>query len=133
MKVLVATSETQGQRGSDLFFAEEGELVTFVPECEHELHDIDDSCGCMRTMIGLDTTGLTTTMKVLDLDMTRDVLEDKLRHRYEVSGWAAFMTTEALDEQLEEDMRALTEIAKQFSPGAVIEKRGDEFEVRELH
>ena len=43
MRILVATEETQGRRPNDFCFAEEGEIVTFSPECTSE--EIDGPCG----------------------------------------------------------------------------------------
>ena len=49
MKVLVATRNTQGQRGNDFCFVPEGEIVAFpAAECTGE--KIDGSCGCRRSV-----------------------------------------------------------------------------------
>jgi hypothetical protein len=65
MKVLTATSQTQGWRHNDFCWAVEGELVFFAPfECGRG--SIDDECGCRRSMAGLASHRATTTMKVVE-------------------------------------------------------------------
>jgi hypothetical protein len=65
MKVLTATSQTQGWRENDFCWTVEGELV-FFPQIECGRGTIDDDCGCRRSMAGLVSHRATTTMKVTE-------------------------------------------------------------------
>ena len=64
MKVLVATSQTQGQRENDFNFCVEGELVTVGLVCATDRYDPDGGCGCGRAFAGLNSHRATTTAKV---------------------------------------------------------------------
>jgi len=62
MKLLVATTQTQGQRQNDFCWATPGEILHFGSECDRE--GIDGACGCKRSLSGLDSLKATTTMIV---------------------------------------------------------------------
>ena len=65
MKVVTATSQTQGWRDNDFCWTVEGELLFFAPlECGRG--SIDDNCGCRHSMAGLWSHRATTTMKVIE-------------------------------------------------------------------
>src|SRR5579862_8855950 len=53
MKILTATSRTQGQRNSDFNWCIEGELVHFGLVCAADQDDPDGGCGCGRAFAGL--------------------------------------------------------------------------------
>ena len=79
MKVLVATSESQGIRERDLWQScIEGELVRPVEErCSMERKA---ACSCETAFVGLVSGGLTTTARVRDLPaMTRSLYAKALR------------------------------------------------------
>ena len=69
MKILVGTTETQGRRKNDFCYTKEGEVLCFHLECDGET--VDGSCGCKRSMSGVDTnkaTGIvveTTVRRIL--------------------------------------------------------------------
>jgi hypothetical protein len=132
MKVLTATSQTQGWRDDDFCWAVEGELVLFPPiECGHGF--IDDHCGCRRSMAGLTSRLSTTTIKVADrgeidphtyFTLISDGLADlgyvtkELREDPEVIEW------------LHETNAELMCMADAFSTETVLERRGDWVNVR---
>lgn len=64
MKILVATSKTQGQRENDFFFATEGEMVIEAFVCDSDQGNPDGSCGCSRSFVGLKSGRGTTTAMV---------------------------------------------------------------------
>jgi hypothetical protein len=64
MKILVATSKTQGQRKNDFFFATKGEMVIEAFTCDTDQGDPDGSCGCSRSFVGLKSGKGTTTARV---------------------------------------------------------------------
>lgn len=51
MKIITATSQTQGQRASDFSFCIEGELVTYATViCDRDREEgPDGGCGCGRS------------------------------------------------------------------------------------
>jgi hypothetical protein len=132
MKVLTATSETQGLRDNDFCWTVEGELVLFPPiECGHG--SIDDHCGCRRAMAGLSSHLSTTTIKVVDrkeidpdtyFTLISDGLADlgyvtkELREDPEVIEW------------LHDTSAELMCIAHAFPTETVLERRGDWVSVR---
>jgi hypothetical protein len=133
MKVLTATSETQGWRDNDFCWTVENELVLFVPiECGRG--SIDDRCGCRRSMGGLMSHLATTTVKVADIEsldpetyfrLIAESLNDQgyvsneLMEVPDVSDWLHDLTDE------------LMLIAEVFPVGTVLERRGDSLGVRQ--
>jgi hypothetical protein len=120
MNVLVATKETQGARKNDFNWCNEGELVRFAFECDGET--VDGHCGCKRSMAGIDSQKATTTMKVVDMNITRQKLIELIRKSQERAGWGI-----EVQEMAEEDVNELTRIANFFKAGDVLERRGNKF------
>lgn len=121
MKIIVATSDTQGQRPGDFNYVPEGEVV-IVSDCDC-LHE---GCECSRSMVGVFCGRATTTMKVVESDLTRDVYLLLIRNAnkgYEDLGVGQLVFDEQAD--------ALLELAMQFPAGAVIERVGEDFEQRQ--
>lgn len=132
MKVLVATTETQGWRENDFCAAVEDELVLFVPfQCSGG--SIDDGCGCRRAMSGSASHRATTTVKVVErTDLSRETylvlvadslesqgyIDQELLKKTEVSEWV---------QDLADD---LIRIAAAFPVGTVLERRGELMRVR---
>jgi len=125
MKVLVVTKETQKQRENDFSWTDEGELVTFASECDGEA--VDGVCGCRRAMSGLTSHKATTTMKVVEQNITANDLEIALRASYIQAGWG---TGKVTVEMAKEDAQELIRLAAAFPIGTVIEKRGSKFKTR---
>jgi hypothetical protein len=122
MKIIVATSETQGQRPGDFNFVPEGEVV-IVSDCDC-LHP---GCDCIRSMVGIHCGKGTTTMKVVESDLTREEYRRLIRGAKQ--GYADLGVDESIfDEQAD----ALLALAAEFTPGAVIERDGEDFEVRQF-
>lgn len=124
MKLLVATKETQGARANDFHGANENEIVVFSFECDGET--VDGSCGCRRAMTGVNSSGGTTTFKVVESDWTSEKLKNVFFQRYKKIG----MEIEEAEEMSEESSLDLIEVANQFSIGQIIERRGYDFQVR---
>jgi hypothetical protein len=122
VKIIIVTSRTQGQRPGDFNFVPEGEVV-IVSDCDC-LHK---GCEYSRSMIGVLCGKGTTTMKVVESDLSRD---DYLRlvrdanKNYENLG----VDQSAFDEQAD----ALLDLAMQFPAGAVIERNGEDFHDRQV-
>ncbi len=128
MRVFVATKETQGYRKNDFSFCTEGELVGFGTECDGQ--EIDGNCGCRRAMAGLDSHKATTTFKVVDLPITVSDLATKIQDSLIKAGWGNVGAKVA--EIGRDDARELVRLADFFQVGDILEKRGDDFRVREV-
>lgn len=122
MKFLVATSETQGQRVNDFFFAKVNELLRFGTECSGE--EIDGECGCRRCMIGTITKKGTTTMKVSETGLAKEQLIDVYYNDLRNAGWKLSR------EDVAEDVERILRISDLYPEGTVLEKRGNEFKRR---
>lgn len=121
MKIIVATSETQGQRPGDFNFVPEGEVV-IVSDCDC-LHE---GCKCSRSMAGVKCGQGTTTMTVVESGMSREEYRRIVREANK--GYEDLGINEAVfDDQAD----ALLELAMQFPTGALIERDGDDFELRQ--
>lgn len=120
MKIIVATSETQGQQPGDFNYVPEGEVV-IVSDCDC-LHAV---CECSRSMVGALCGRGTTTMKVIESDLTRYDYLCLIREAnkcYEGLG----IDQSVFDAQAD----ALLELATQFPAGAVIERNREVFQQR---
>ena len=134
MKVLTATCETQGWRDNDYCWAVEGELVYFVPiECDGE--SIDGRCGCRRGMAGVVSCRATTTIKVIERqDLDADTYSELIADAYQKQGYVTeeLMATQEVREWLRTMADELAELARPWSVGTVLERRGDMLMCRSL-
>ena len=88
MKVLTATSRTQGQRGNDFHWCIEGELVHFGMVCATDHADPDGGCGCGRAFAGLNSHRATTTAMIREIEsFTRDDYIEAVRSSLDQQGW----------------------------------------------
>ena len=129
MKVMVATSQTQGKRNNDFSWTEEGELVKFGMECDGE--DVDGKCGCRRSFAGFKTHKAGTTAMVVERDMTREDFFDEMCEALKQEGWYRpdedfGLSVSDIDEEVDE----LLNIANGFPVGSVLEKRGNKIQER---
>jgi len=129
MKLLVATKKTQGHRENDFCFCDEEELVMFGWECDGEA--IDEPCGCRRAMAGFKTKKKTTTMKVKEIDLTREQFRAMWVSSMCEGGWLdGTSMTEEENRWADREVKELISLGKAFKPGMVIEKRGNTFQER---
>ena len=124
MKLLVATTETQGQRENDFCWATEGEIVDFGSECDGE--SVDGPCGCRRGMIGIESHKTTTTMKVVDrLDVDADSLAATILAGQIDAGWVKVSGAAAALGYAHQEAQYLIDTAAQFDVGDIVERRGN--------
>lgn len=130
MRVLVATCETQGKRKNDFCFATEGELVKFPGiECDRETPD--GSCGCRRSLGGVESGRATTTLRVVERDLTATEVKAIFFESMRQSGWVKDESwADTVREQCADDAKGLLRIAGSFPVGTVLERRGEVFNVR---
>jgi hypothetical protein len=122
MKVLVATSDTQGQRGNDFSYCIEGELVTVGLVCAADEEDPDGGCGCGRAFAGLNSHKATTTAKVKDVELSEEDYVEALRSSLAQQGWPT--------EDVGELATWLVQLVSTWPTGAVIERRLDDIFIR---
>lgn len=123
MKILTATSRTQGQRDSDFHWCIEGELVHFGLVCAADREDPDGGCGCGRAFAGLNSHRATTTAMVRDIDgFTRDDYIEAIRSSLAQQGWDPSTAEDEADE--------LIRILSDWPAGAVAERRLNHVQVR---
>ena len=124
MKVLSATFEKQGERSNDFCYCKEGELVYFGTICDGE--SIDGDCGCKRSMSGMESLKATTTVKVIDMHLTK---QDYLKRFIKVQIKAGFYDKKHIA-FYKKSVKTLLDTANHFPLGAVIEIRGDIMRIR---
>jgi hypothetical protein len=122
MKVLVATSDTQGQRGNDFSYCIEGELVTVGLVCAADEADPDGGCGCGRAFAGLNSHKATTTAKVKDVELSEEDYVEALRSSLAQQGWPT--------EDVGELAAWLVQLVSTWPTGSVIERRLDDIFIR---
>src|SRR5690349_14110553 len=123
MKVLVATSETQGQRGNDFDFCVEGELVTVGLVCAADEYDPDGGCGCGRAFAGLNSHRATTTAMIREIEgFTRADYIEAIHSSLSQQGWDPATAEDEADE--------LISLIRDWPAGAVAERRLDRRAVR---
>jgi hypothetical protein len=122
MKVLVATSDTQGERENDFSFCIEGELVTVGLVCAADEQDPDGGCGCGRAFAGLNSHRATTTAKVKEVELSEDDYVEALRSSLAQQGWPT--------EDVSELATWLAQLVSTWPTGAVIERRLDDIYIR---
>ncbi len=122
MKVLVATSDTQGQRGNDFSYCIEGELVTVGLVCAADEVDPDGGCGCGRAFAGLNSHKATTTAKVKDVELSEEDYVEALRSSLAQQGWPTGDVGELAT--------WLAQLVSTWPTGSVIERRLDDIYIR---
>jgi hypothetical protein len=135
VKLLTATSRTQGQRASDFNWCTEGELVTtstFV--CDRDIREgPDGGCGCGRAFAGLNSHSSGTTAMIRDVPLTAGDLALAIRGYRESAGWLDLADdAETAESWLADEVADLIETAEAYPVGAVLEYRMGALEVREV-
>lgn len=130
MKLMVATKQGQGKRKSDFTWATEGEIVIFAFECDDE--GIDGGCGCKRSMSGIDSHKATTTMVIVEVNITPKELTEKILASLTSGGWTKAMGLKQAKAHAQEVADELIKVGNYFDIGEVIEKRGDSIQRRLL-
>lgn len=127
MKLLTATSLTQGERDNDYHWCVEGELIRFDVVCGRSARNPDDRCGCGRGFAGMSSMRATTTALVRDLPMERLDVQIALAASLHAAGYLANPNDLAA---VADEAEELIGIAYAFDVGDVIERRLDLLRVR---
>lgn len=127
MRVLVATSATQGTRASDATGCVDGELVWLRDVCPASRRRPDGPCSCGRSFAGMSTNNDTTTALVREIvGFTRSEYEAALVGSFEAQEWCPCCTSRPVADVIDE----LIALAGVFPTGAVIERRVDKLNLR---
>jgi hypothetical protein len=122
MRVLVATTATQGEQTGDYCWTVEGELVTpvVVPCCS------PGTCGCGRGFPGLASSRATTTAVVADRpDLVREEVVLAFRASLERGGWLFGLDDEEIEEVVDEHLQSVALVCESFPVGSVVRRNGD--------
>jgi hypothetical protein len=123
VKLLTATSLTQGYRDNDFDFCIEGELVHIDPPCAKDRDDPDGSCGCGRSFGGLNSHRATTTAMIRDVPgFTAEDYVEAIRSSLEQQGWDS--------SQAVHEAATLYCLSQHWPPGTVVERRLDQIATR---
>lgn len=126
MKILVATKETQGQRENDFFWTKENEVLMDSFECERDKTP-DGSCGCKRSLVGVETKKGTTTFRVAESVLMKTEVIELFMKSFE----EAFPSVN-LSQEAEDSANYILEIAEKFEVEEILEKRGRKIQKREV-
>jgi hypothetical protein len=127
MRVLVATSATQGARASDSNGCVDGELVWLREVCPASKRRPDGRCPCARSFAGMSSNKNTTTALVRDIaGLTRLEYQSALVASFDSQDWCRCCTSRPVTEVIDE----LIALAGVFPAGAVLERRVHDLNVR---
>ena len=121
MKVLVATTSTQGSQLGDHSWTVEGELVTPLRlEC-----GAPAACGCGRGFVGLGSGRSTTTAMVVERPLLgREDVWDAVESALERAGRLDGLTDEEVDDVVGIHVESIDLVGERFAPGAVVSRWG---------
>ena len=127
MKVLVATTQTQGQVAGDYTWTVKGELVLAEPV----LACSNPRCGCDRGFPGLASARATTTALVVDRpDISRHDLATAVEAALDRQGWLRRLSYIEIAELIDEHVQLIEFVTQVLRPGTVVERQGGEFRAR---
>ena len=126
MKVLIATTRTQGSFDGDYSAALDGELVSF-PMLDCDCPD----CGCRRGMGGLSSHRATTTFEVVERpELDLETLFELVLDSVVAGGWGSPDDPE-LVAIVRSEVADLCRVAASFPAGTVLGRSGDHVYVRQ--
>ncbi|QPZ37877.1 DUF7715 family protein [Paramicrobacterium chengjingii] len=123
MKVLIATTDLQGENPDDFMRAVPGELVVDVGPCQDATAIDDWSCACARSFVGVSSGHMTTTAKVVD-NVAVDLRPYEAAVKQGLSDWCC-------PECARDIARASRIIATQWNEGTVLERNRSTIRARE--
>ena len=129
MRILVATSLTNGDLPGDYHHCVDGELVYMQEPCASDLRDPDGPCGCGRGFAGTNSHHATSTARVVQSTLSGKDVCEALRSSLEAGGWLdpAFCTPELARAMVSELMDDMLTVARHFDVGTVVRRRIDRY------
>ncbi len=121
MKVLIATSHTQGLRADDYHFAVAGELVYFpILDCE------TPGCGCVRGFAGFASAKASTTAMVVDRpDLSQADFEVAVVDALSRQGWLTEGWSEEHEDLVETVIAEIEFVTSSYETNSLIEREGN--------
>jgi len=126
IKILTATSKSQGDHPGDFHECLDGEPVIFGTDCGCRI----STCSCKRQMIGLKSYHGTTTFEVTELTIPRSLYERQIFDYLCEIGMTEIAKLEevtTLSKQMASDIFYIT---SQLSLGDIVVRQDDIFSVR---
>jgi hypothetical protein len=124
MKVLTATTLTNGERHNDFDWCTPGELVMFGFICDRDQRDPDNGCGCGRAFAGLHSHRATTTALIEERDFNESDLALAMRTSLTDGGWIDESTPEDdAQEMVDEAVDMVRQTAEWFPAGTIVGTR----------
>ena len=127
MKLLIATSRTQGDVAGDYTYCVPGELLWITMVCDRDLRDPDGGCGCGRGFGGLTSHRATTTAEIADLDITEADLRLAVTTSLSDQGWLSPELASEHREIVDEVIQFIRAIADPLPVGTIVRRRIDAF------
>lgn len=132
MKLLTATSETQGTWPGDFCHAIEGELVVLGWSCGCDVDGTGD-CGCGRAFTGTNSLRATTSAMVRDLDLTVQDVQLAVEAHLLAAGFGPdVLGADVFADHLEESVYDVLHFARPWPVGTVVGRRLDHVHARRL-
>lgn len=129
MKVLTATTRTNGQHSQDYAFCFPGELLWIPDDCDADRNQSASSlpCGCSLGFGGLNSHRATTTAEVSESQISRAGVEEAIRSSLTDQGWLPPLVP-LIDQQaiVDEVLEEIINITEHFPLGCVIRRNGDQ-------
>lgn len=124
MKVLTATTLTNGERDNDFNWCTPGELVMFGVICGRDLRDPDNGCGCGRAFAGMHSHRATTTAMIEDRSISTGNLEVAVRASLEDGGYIDAAHPHEDDQaMIDEAIDLIRRVTEAFPVGTVVGTR----------
>ncbi len=124
MKVLTATTLTNGDRADDFDWCTPGELVMFGVICGRDLRDTDNGCGCGRAFAGMHSHRATTTALIEDRSISMSDLEVAVRASLEDGGYIDAAAPHEDDQaMIDEAIDLIRRVSELFPVGTVVGTR----------
>jgi hypothetical protein len=127
MKLLVATTKTQGDKKNDFNWLPNGEYVVMGMVCDTDRGDPDGGCGCGRAFEGIDHLKSATTAEVVEVDFDRAAWVEMVRLSKTKAGWAEM---DNFDDFYTATADEMIELVRDLPAGTVVGRRIDDLVIR---
>ena len=121
MRVLVATTRTNGALKTDVDHCIEGELVSIDEYCDCCRID-PDSCGCGLAFSGLNSHRMTTTAQVAQVPLSESEVREAIRSSLHAGGWLdpSLCSRTVADQLVDEAWNRIRHVATHYPVGTVL-------------
>ena len=129
MRILAATSRTNGDVAGDYHHCVEGELVYMQDPCAGDRRDPDRSMRVRRGFAGTNSHRATSTAVVVPSTLTLDEVDEAVRSSLEAGGWLdpSFCTPALARGMVRELVDDMQRVAHHFDVGTVVRRRIDHY------